>query len=95
MVKKDGTSLCTGVSEEALQSVINALKPGKLDTPYRIRINYSADQEETALSQTAQPPQHFSTHLGLTLISGYIIINDYSCFVEIKWLAQLEGKGMA
>lgn len=95
MVEKDATSLCTGVSEEALQSVINTLKPGKLDPPYRICTNYSADQEETALSQTALPPQQFSTHLGLTLISGHIIINDYSCFVEIKWLAQLKGKDMA
>lgn len=29
MVEKEGTSHCTGVSEEALQSVINTLKPGK------------------------------------------------------------------
>lgn len=99
MVEKEGTNLCTGVSEEALLSVINTLKPGKLDPPYRVCTNYPADQEETALSQTALSASTTLFHSFRTLSpdtthSGHIIITDLSCFVEIKYLVQLEGKDM-
>lgn len=67
MVEKE----CTGVSEETLQPVINTLKPGKLDPPYRVHTNYPAGLEETVFFQTALPPQHFYTRLGLVPLTPH------------------------
>lgn len=97
LVEKEETSLCTGVIEEALQSVINTLKPGKLDPPYGVCTNYQ-DQEETACSQIALSQKHLfrtpdTTHsyqATLSLTIGrvfFVLVVFFVLFFE--WLSKM------